>query len=153
MYVVTSFNNLFTWFFKANNHLLFTNYAGTFSCNYVTKKLQERICALEYQGNYTGRLFRRGAATLTRLAGLLKDEIQLIERWKSNCYRLYVETHLDWIHNAFWKHQLAQIQLSLPRSPRQTISLPSLSIFNPISTCTHTRIHTQSQILRLSWHM
>ena len=148
--VVTSLNNLFTRFPKANNHPLFTNHAGTFSRNYVTRKLQEGICALGYQGNYTGHSFRRGAATSARLAGLSEDEIQLLGRWKSNCYRLYVETHPDWIHNASRRHQLAQTRLPLPRSPRQTISPPSPPISNPVSTRTRTRTHTQSQIPRPS---
>ena len=148
--VVTSFNNLFTQFLKANNYLLFTNHARTFSRNYVTRKLQERICALGYQGNYTGHLFRRSLAILARLAGLSKDKIQLLERWRSNCYRLYVETHPDWIHNASQKHQLAQTQLLLLRSPCQTISLSSPPISNLVSTRTRTRTHTQSQIPRPS---
>ena len=146
--VVTSLNNLFTRFPKANNHPLFTNHVGTFSRNYVTRKLQEGICALGYVGNYTGHSFRRGAATSARLAGLSEDEIQLLGRWKSNCYRLYVETHPDWIHNASRRHQLAQTRLPLPKPPRQTISPPSPSISNPVSTRTRTR--TQSQIPRPS---
>lgn len=72
---VTSLNNLFTRFPKANYQPLFTNHAGTFNRNYVTKKLQEGICALGYERNYTNHLFRRGVAMSARLAGLLEDEI------------------------------------------------------------------------------
>lgn len=56
--VVTSLNNLFTRFPKANNHPLFNNHVGTFSRNYVTRKLQEGIRALGYEGNYTDHSFR-----------------------------------------------------------------------------------------------
>lgn len=90
---VTSLTNLFTQFPKANHQLLFTNHAGTFNHSYVTKKLQKRVCMLGYEGNYTGHSFRRGAATSARLAGLSEDEIQLLGRWKSNCYCLYIKTH------------------------------------------------------------
>ncbi len=50
--VVMSLNNLFTQFPKASNHPLFTNHAGTFSRNYVTRKLQEGVCALGYRELY-----------------------------------------------------------------------------------------------------
>ena len=61
----------------------------------ATKKLQEGICILGYEGNYTDHSFRRGAATSARLAGLSEEEIQLLGRWKSNSYRLYTESHPD----------------------------------------------------------
>ena len=124
---IKSLNNLSTRFPKANYQLLFSNHVGTFSRNYVTRKLQEGIRILGYKGNYTGHSFRRGAATSARLAGLLEEEIQLLGRWKSNCYRLYVETHPDWIHNASRRHQLSrETRLPLPRlSPSPTIPPPS----------------------------
>ena len=90
---IRSFTNLFTRFPRANHHPLFSNDAGTFGRNYVTKKLQEGIRVLGYEGNYTGHSFRRGTATLARLAGLSEEVIELLGRWKSDCYRLYVETH------------------------------------------------------------
>lgn len=93
--VVTFFNNLFSRFPKTNNHHLFINHVGTFSYNYITRKLQKRICALGYKGNYTSNSFKKWAATSTRLAGLSEVEIQPLRRWKSNCYCLYVETYLD----------------------------------------------------------
>lgn len=144
--IVVSFNSLFTIFPKANNYPLFINHAGTFNYNYITRKLQKRVCTLGYEGNYMGHSFRRGAATSARLAGLLEDGIQLLERWKSNCYCFYVKTHPNWIHNVSRRYQLSQdIQLPLPRAPLcLAIPPPSPSIPNSIST------HTQSQILRPS---
>ena len=140
---VASLTNLFIRFPKANHQLLFTNHAGTFNRNYVTKKLQEGVYVLDYEGNYTGYSFRRGAATSARLAGLSEDEIQLLGRWKSNCYRLYVETHPDWIHNASRRHQ--ETRLPLPRPfTRPAIPPPYPPNSDPIST------RTQSQIPRPS---
>ena len=89
---IKSLRNLFERFPKAPSSPLFSNSAGTF--------LQEGIRILGYGGNYTGHSFRRGAATSARLAGLFEEEIQLLGRWKFNSYRLYIETHPDWIRKA-----------------------------------------------------
>ena len=142
---IKSLNILFTRFPKSNYQPLFPNHAGTFSRNYVTRKLQEGIRILGYEGNYTGHSFRRGAATSARLDGLSEEEIQLLGRWKSNCYRLFVEIHPDWIHNASRRHQLSrETRLPLPRpSPSPTIPPP-----NPPPNLISTR--TRSQIPRPS---
>ena len=46
---------------------------------------------------YSGLLFRSlissWAATSALEAGLSDEEIQLLGRWKSECYRLYIVTH------------------------------------------------------------
>ncbi len=137
---VASLNSLFTRFPKANNQPLFANQVGTFSRNYVTKKLQEEVRVLGYEWNYTSHSFRRGAATSARLAGLSEDEVQLLGRWKSNCYRLYIETHPDWIHNASRRHQLSS-NTRLPRSFPQN-SLPSSpSASNSAAKSTNYRPH------------
>ncbi len=132
---IKSLNNLFTRFPKANYQPLFSNHAGTFNRNYVTRKLQEGIRILEYEGNYTGHSFRRGAATSARLAGLSEEEIQLLGRWKSNGYRLYVETHPDYPKdiNSLEKHDFP--------SPD---SLPARQFPHPIHFPISTR--TRSQI-------
>ena len=88
---VKSLRNLFERFPKAYYQPLFPTRAGTFSRNYVTRQLQKGVCTLGYEGNYTGHSFRRGAATSARLAGLSEEEIQLLGRWRSNSYRLYIE--------------------------------------------------------------
>ena len=53
-FAIKSLNILFTRFHRVNYQPLFSNHVGTFSRNYVTKKLQEGIRALGYKGNYTG---------------------------------------------------------------------------------------------------
>ena len=105
---IKSLRNLFEQFPKVYYQPLFATCAGTFSRNYITKQLQEGICTLDYEGNYMGHSFRRGVATSARLAGLSEEEIQLLGRWKSNSYWLYIETHPDWIHNTSRRHQLLQ---------------------------------------------
>lgn len=65
-----SLNNLFTQFSNAKNHLLFTNHVGTFHCNYITNKRQEKIRILRYKRNYIGHLFSKILAILAKLVGL-----------------------------------------------------------------------------------
>ena len=79
-YAIKSLCSLFERFPQPYHHPMFSNSAGTLGRNYVTEKLQERICVLGYEENYSGHSFWRGAATLTRLAGLSEDEIQLLGR-------------------------------------------------------------------------
>ena len=45
---------------------------------------------LDYYFDY---FFRRGTAITARLIDLSEDEIKLLDRWKSNFYRLYIKTH------------------------------------------------------------
>lgn len=103
---IKSLNNLFIRFSRANYQPLFSNHIGSFRRNYITKKLQEKIYILGYKGNYTGHLFKKRVVTSAKLAGLSEEKIQVLRRWKSKCYRLYVETHHDWIYNASQRHQL-----------------------------------------------
>ena len=105
---MNSLRNLFEQFPKSHYHLLFSSPVRTFNRRYVIKKHQERINILGYGGNYTGHSFRRGAATSARLAGLFDKEIQLLGRWKSNSYGLYINTSSEWIHNVSSKHQRSQ---------------------------------------------
>lgn len=90
--VVASFNDLFTQFPGANIQFLFPNQVETFCQNYVTRKFQEDVYVLKYKRNYVGYLCRLGAATLSRLTGLSDNEIQLLGRWKLNCYQFYIKT-------------------------------------------------------------
>ena len=105
---VKSLRNLFEQFPKSHYSPLFSSPAGTFNRGYVIKKLQEDMNILGYGGNYTGHSFRRGAATSARLAGLSDEEIQLLGGWKSNSYRLYIDTPSEWIHNASSRYQRSQ---------------------------------------------
>lgn len=58
--------------------------------------------------DYSGHSFRRGAATSAAAAGYSSHEIQLLGRWRSDAYKLYIDTdpsrilHLNrslhWVH-------------------------------------------------------
>ena len=66
---------------------------GSFTRQRLTETLRETLTAVGIDGYYTGYSFRRGAATSAREAGLSEDEIQLLGRWKSDSYRLYIVTY------------------------------------------------------------
>ena len=72
---------------------------------HVTQVLRNKLANLNIEGRYSGHSFRRGAATSARRAGLSEDEIQLLGRWKSDSYRLYIEAHPSYILNASRRHQ------------------------------------------------
>ena len=46
-------------------------------------------------GRYTGHSFRRGAASSAAAAGYSDYEIQLLGRWRSDAYRLYIDVPHD----------------------------------------------------------
>lgn len=84
---------------------LFKAEDGEFTRDTVTNVLRLTITLAGIQGHYSGHSFRRGAATSAREAGLSNEEIQLLGRWKSECYRLYIVTHPSRILAASRRHQ------------------------------------------------
>ncbi|PIL25946.1 hypothetical protein GSI_11700 [Ganoderma sinense ZZ0214-1] len=46
-------------------------------------------------GKYSGHSFRRGAASSAAAAGYADHEIQLLRRWRSNAYKLYIDVPQD----------------------------------------------------------
>ena len=90
---VVSIRNLFTRFPRPQSSPLFDLGPVTpFTRQLVTETLRSCLRNLGYRGNYSGHPFRRGAATSAREAGLTDEEIELLGRWKSDSYRLYIET-------------------------------------------------------------
>ena len=100
---VQSLRRLFRWESPPDSPLFQVN--GTFTRQLVTNKLREILTHLGVEGHYSGHSFRRGAATSAREAGLSDGEIQLLGRWKSDSYRLYIETHPAYILAASRRHQ------------------------------------------------
>ncbi len=72
---------------------LFQASNGVFIRTMITGVLRLALRLAGISGHYSGHSFRRGAATSAREAGLSNEEIQLLGRWKSECYRLYIATH------------------------------------------------------------
>jgi len=86
--------------------------------------------ALELAGlnpkNYAGHSFRRGAASSAAAAGYSDYEIQLLGRWRSDAYKLYIETnHQRILHLSSLLH-MDQTQY-VPFEP------PSLRNFTPLA--------------------
>ena len=103
-YIVTALRRLFRdWLAPLSNPLF--QIGGSFTRQRLTETLRETLAAVGIDGYYTGYLFRRGTATSAREAGLSEDEIQLLGRWKSNFYRLYIVTHPTRILAASRRHQ------------------------------------------------
>ena len=71
---------------------LFQGPMGAFTRTYLTRRLQEDITTLGISGNYTSHSFQQGAATTAKQNGLSENDIQLLGRWKSDAYKLYIQT-------------------------------------------------------------
>ena len=103
-YPISSLYNLFKRF-SSNPSLLLFNPGRPFTRKLVTDVLRTTLRGLGYSGNYSSHSFRRGAATSARDTGLSDDEIQLLGRWKSDLYRLYIIIYPARILNASRRHQ------------------------------------------------
>lgn len=100
---VRALRHLFRWETSSDSPLFQLD--GAFTRETVTSQLRELLTLLGVQGHYSGHSFRRGAATSAREAGLTIEEIQLLGRWKSDSYRLYIVTHPARILAASRRHQ------------------------------------------------
>ena len=76
-----------------------------FSADYVTTILRKAIMDLGHGGIYSGHSFRRGAATEARNAGVFDDLIQLLGRWKSKAFLLYIEVNKEYVLQISRHHQ------------------------------------------------
>ena len=90
---VSSLRNLFFRFPLPPTAPLFQTFNNSFSREYFISALRSGLRGLGIDGNYSGHSFRRGAATSAQQAGLTKEEIQLLGRWKSDSWQLYIQTH------------------------------------------------------------
>ena len=62
-----------------------------FTRSYVIARLKDLLQKSRIKENYFDHFFRRDAATWVELRDLFDDEIRILERWKSNNYRLYID--------------------------------------------------------------
>jgi len=58
----------------------------------ATQRLRSIIQAAGMRGNYSSHSFRIGAATMAAQAGIPDHLIQILGRWKSDCYKRYIQT-------------------------------------------------------------
>ena len=79
--------------------------AGGFTRELVVGQVRQILALLGVKGHYLGHFFRRGATTFVRATGLSDDEIMLLGSWKSDAYRLYIDTHPERILAASRRHQ------------------------------------------------
>jgi len=88
-------NSLVNLFSKFSASLLMSLFDSEYSYmqTHVIKILRRTLVTLSIEDCYLNHFFRRDAAISARQAELLKNEIQLLERWKFNSYRLYIEAH------------------------------------------------------------
>ena len=105
---VAALRHLFRWKASPDSPLFET--PGGFTRDLVVGQLRQILALLGVRGHYSGHSFRRGAATSAREAGLSDEEIQLLGRWKSDSYRLYIVTHPERILAASRRHQRLPVQ-------------------------------------------
>lgn len=79
---------------------------GQFTRDLVIDTLRLVLKTVHLDGHYSGISFRRGAATSAKDAGLSDQEIQMLGRWKSDSYRLYITTPPSRILAVSRRHQL-----------------------------------------------
>ena len=93
---VASLHYLFNRFLSRPVDSLFYS-SKPFTRQLVTDTLRQMFKALGYTGHYSGYSFRRGAATSAKEAGVSDSDTQLLGRWKSNSYKLYIDANPDYI--------------------------------------------------------
>jgi len=91
----------------------------------IDKHLATAMRGVRVQGKVTGHSFRRGAATWASSVGYTAEEIKMLGRWNSDCFRCYVDT------TASRKRDVAGGQFTRPSVlPAHGFVLPSL-VFDP----------------------
>ncbi|KNZ77240.1 Integrase/recombinase xerD like protein [Termitomyces sp. J132] len=90
---VSALHNLFLVDQKPHNAPLFTNPDGSpLSRDVFISKLKQRLldCNVD-PSRFSGHSFHRGAATAAAAVGYTEHEIQLLGRWRSDAYKLYID--------------------------------------------------------------
>ncbi len=100
-------NSLVNLFSKFSAFLLTSLFDSEYSYmrTHIIEILRRTLVTLSIENRYLDHFFRRDAAISARQAKLSKNEIQLLERWKFDSYRLYIEVHSSYILNISKRHQ------------------------------------------------
>jgi hypothetical protein len=89
-YAVASLKHLFRLFSRfLTNSLFFLDRA--FIRSLIIEELKTRLEDLDHQDHYSRHSFRRSAIIWAKERDLSIDDIKLLDRWKSNFYKLYLE--------------------------------------------------------------
>jgi hypothetical protein len=87
---VASLKHLFRLFSKSlTNSFFFLD--RTFTKSLIIRKLKTRLKNLDHQDDYSRHSFRRSAVIWAKEQDLSIEDIKLLNRWKSNFYKLYLE--------------------------------------------------------------
>ena len=73
---------------------------------------------------YSGHSFRRGAASATAAVGCADHEIQLLGRWHSDAYKLYIDVPKDRVLGLSARLHLAV----LSAEPFEPLALPFIPV-------------------------
>lgn len=97
---VDALQSLFTHDPKSPDSPLFTFTNASFSRRRGVEQLRALISALDIPSvNYSGNSFRKGAAQHAVGNGMLEDDIQKLDRWSSESFRLYFATSTQTLYN------------------------------------------------------
>jgi hypothetical protein len=120
---IRALKTLFSRYPTANTTPLFNRLAGPFNQSWFVASLKDAILASGHDpSHFSGHSFRRGAANSAVAAGLSKDELKELGRWKSDAVNRYLtsesSTQLRLAANRKLHNHLAP-------SPRRTSLVPA----------------------------
>ena len=103
---IDSLRHFFEIFFAFSNASLFEIvFEKLFFVNTITKTLREIFEKLNLQKHYFDHFFRRSVVTHVKNIDLFNDIIQLLDRWKFDVYRLYVNINKKFVFRVFRQFQ------------------------------------------------
>ena len=101
-----------------NSPLFITSDQSPLTRSRFIARLRLALLDAGFQPNgYSGHSFRRGAASAAAAAGFLDHEIQQLGRWRSDAYRLYIDTPKDRILNLSSRLHMADPHASVFEPP------------------------------------
>jgi hypothetical protein len=87
---VASLKHLFRLFSRSLTNSFFF-FDRTFTRSLIIRKLKTRLKNLDHQDHYSRHSFKKDAVIWVKERDLSIEDIKLLDRWKSNFYKLYLE--------------------------------------------------------------
>ena len=129
---VRALKRLFARFPTPADAPLFTRAFGPFSRSYFVEQTKSLLLQVGVDpSKYSGHSLRKGAAISAKAAGIPRDEIKLLGRWKSDAVDIYITESAKQDHKARMlqlQSQLHLVQAPLASSSRQSSSRPSVTL-------------------------